>query len=123
MAKRTKLVRVPGTTNNITKGILNYLNLREHFAFRVNSGGVWDQSVGRFRAGRSLGVSDILCCLKGGRFLAIEVKNAATKDRVRPSQVAFRLGVMAAGGDYIIARSYESFVSWFESQYPDLPSL
>jgi hypothetical protein len=123
MAKKIKLVRVPGTTNNITKGIINYLNSRGHFAFRVNSGGVWDPTKKRFRAGRSAGVSDILCCLKGGpifsggRFLAIEVKNEATKDRIRPAQTAFKANVAAADGYYVTAASYDGFVSWFNSSF------
>ncbi len=128
--RKTKIVRVPATTNNITKGIINYLNAKGHFAFRVNSGGVWDPRTNEFRRGRSAGVADILCCIKvetteafgggfnyRGEFLAIEVKNGATKDRSRPAQRMFGEKLEAAGGDYTVARSYDQFVKWFETVY------
>lgn len=133
MAKKmSKIVRVPATTNNITKGIINYLNASGHFAFRVNSGGVYDPTKGSFRANAKAGAADIICCIKrryvnpiclsgpariSGEFLAVEVKNKATKDRARPAQQRFGASVVGAHGVYFIASGYNEFVTWFESTY------
>jgi Holliday junction resolvase len=117
MAKTTgRLVRVKLTSGNITRGIINYLTVKGHLAFRIQSTGLWDPVKKQFRqSGSKKGVADIICCY-GGKFLAIEVKNEKTHDRIRPDQITFSRDVAAAGGIYIIARSYKAFTDWYESQ-------
>lgn len=126
--KRVKVVRVPGTTNNITKGIINYLASRGHFAFRVNNTGVWDEQKQLFRKTGSEGVADIIGCINSihrmpgvnflyGQFIAIEVKNKATRDRMSAAQKEFRDCTESALGIYFVAKGYEEFVQWFESIY------
>jgi hypothetical protein len=117
MATKTKLVRVPGTTNNITKGIINYLNVRKNcFAFRVNNGGVWDPVRGTFRRAARAGISDIVACVNG-EYLSIEVKNKATGDKMSEAQIVFSGEVVRAKGRYMVANDYETFVAHFEMIY------
>jgi hypothetical protein len=128
-----RLVKVQATTNNITRGIVNYLNARGHYAFRVNSTGIWDpvKKVFRRPVKGSRGVADVICCLhyvkemptpsgytkfNTGLFLAIEIKNERTRDKKRAEQIEFSEKIAKAGGVYIITKSYFSFVDWYEKQ-------
>jgi hypothetical protein len=133
--KRTRIVKVPGTTANITKGIINFLNSKGHFAFRVNNTGVWDEARQAFRrANTEPGIADILCCfhytkpmINGplltnfnvGIFMAIEVKNEETKDRMSPAQINFRENVAAAGGTYLTTPSLGSFIKWYNENHDE----
>jgi hypothetical protein len=116
--KRTKIVRVPGTTNNITKGIINYINARKDcFAFRVNNAGVYDEAKKVYRKSDRSGIADIIACL-WGEFVAIEVKNKTTRDRMSEAQKGFEAAVTDAGGWYFIVTDYEEFVKLFEEPRP-----
>jgi hypothetical protein len=128
-SKKTKIVRVPGTTNNIKKGIRNFLNSKGHFAFLVNNTGIWDEARQAFRmAHTEPGIADVICCFhytkpmvngplltnfNVGLFMAIEVKNADTKDKLSQAQKDFRDNVAAAGGTFIETPSVESFINWY----------
>jgi len=120
--KTARLVKVKATTNNITRGIINFLNVRGHYAFRVNSTGIWDpvkQVIRRPNSPR--GIADIVCCLRlkdrsAGMFLSIEIKNAQTKDRMRPNQKQFALDIAQAGGWPLVVTSYGEFLRWYEDQ-------
>jgi len=123
-AKRAKIIKVPGTTNNITKGIINYLKSKGHFARRINTTGIFDENKKLFRRSSNKGTSDIIACVSCrnepggiyfGQFLAIEVKNKGTKDTLSDDQKKFGDEVVNAHGVYYTAIGYEEFVGWFES--------
>ena len=88
--------------------ILDYLNKRGIFAFKVNTVGIFDpvkkvyRSMGKFTL---KGTSDILGIMKGGRFLAIEVKSK--RGKVSKEQKAFLYRVNKLGGLGFVARSLE----------------
>lgn len=112
-----RLIKVKATTNNITRGIVNFLNVRGHFAFRINSTGIWDPERKVFRKpNQRYGLADIVCCLYGGKFLAVEVKNEITKDRLRKNQEAFEIELAKAGGVYYIAKNMFDFIDWYQLQ-------
>lgn len=112
-----RLVKVKATTNNITRGIVNFLNVRGHFAFRVNSTGIWDPTKRIFRKpNQKYGLADIVCCLHGGKFLAVEVKNQITKDRMKRNQEAFESELVKAGGVYYVAKNMFDFIDWYNVQ-------
>lgn len=132
--KRIKVVRVPGTTNNITKGIISFLTFNGHYAFRVNTKGTYDPRKKQYiRDGAEKGVSDIICFLNAQNVtgyvcdssrpvaivLCIEVKNEQTKDRMRKAQDTFAEKVRAVNGRHIVATSYDNFVRWFHHNYCD----
>lgn len=127
---------VPLNTNNITTGIINFLESEGHVAMRINTQGQFEQItpasynykqlistieiakmygyvVGKWRKSNSTeGVSDVLCCLKGGKFLAVEVKFG--KDRLSPAQSELLNKIFVLGGEYCIAKSLEDFIKYYE---------
>jgi hypothetical protein len=133
MAKRrVKLVRVPGTTSNIKTGIVNFLLAHGHYAVKIDTVGVWDKAKKTFRrSGTRKGTADVMGCIhyvkkmmagniettfNCGLFIAIEVKNENTNDRVRPEQLQEADLIAKAGGLYLITPSVESFVQWYYTQ-------
>lgn len=107
------------TEAQIQKQVLEYLTLRGHFAFRVNTMGVpmWDgKSFKGFRPSPMKGVADILGVrgkpargVPAGQAFAIEVKDK--KGKPSKEQVAFLEEVNRKGGLGIVARSIEDVQS------------
>ena len=69
---------------------------------RVIGSGKWT------KGGATLGVADVTGVI-GGRYVEIEVKIG--RDRQREDQRAHQLQVEAAGGKYIIVKSFDDFLS------------
>lgn len=128
---------LPVDTNSLTKAIQQLVQLKYRgFPMRINTMGVvrpltkkqvpsnrvwaWVQQVKQSllqlkikivigiytTSGSTKGVSDILCCIKG-RFVAIEIKNPSTKDKLRESQIWFNSKVEKNGGITIVGSSVE----------------
>jgi len=93
----------------VVRTCLDYLQLRGILAWRNNTVGVYDQTAKRYRtnAGRN-GIADILGCLPGGRFLAIECK--AGKGHLSPAQIEFQHDIIEMGGLHIVARSVDDLI-------------
>ena len=101
------------TANDLTKQILQYLDLVGVLAWRNNSGLLPDANgVRRIRAG-AVGSGDVLAVMPPeGRFLSIEVK--VGKDRVRDSQRDWNEKVRRRGGRAIVARSLQDVIDVVE---------
>lgn len=103
MKKKRSGVREIHTEN----AILDYLALRQVFAWKARTVGTWDQKRSVFRA-RSrrymVGISDIVGIYRG-KPLAIEVKTG--NGYLRPDQKKFLHRFNEAGGIAIVARSVE----------------
>jgi hypothetical protein len=56
----------------------------------------------------SVGSSDIVACLPGGRFLAIECK--AGKGKMTPEQVEFQREIIRQGGLFVLAYRVEDLI-------------
>lgn len=93
-----KKILAPATTENITKGIINFLNNEGHFAMRIERTGIWDEAKQQFRkSGTTESVLDIYCCLApSGRSLWIDVKKG--KDRLSTGQKNFIADIKERGG-------------------------
>ena len=112
---KAKAGKLPGeTANRITANIIRVVNMRPGcVAYRVNNVGVWDEKKQVRRAGNTeKGLPDIWCCLYG-RFVVIEVK--AGKDRQSEDQAKRQSEIERAGGVYLIIRSTDGFLKWFEN--------
>jgi|DEB0MinimDraft_3_1074331.scaffolds.fasta_scaffold00323_14 penicillin-binding protein-related factor A (putative recombinase) len=100
---------------NIENTILDWINLRPRgFAFKVNTVGIYDASIGGYRkTGKYTlkGTSDILG-LWHDKFLAIEVKTA--RGRVSAEQKAFIDKVKSQGGIAFVARSLDEAIKHLE---------
>jgi hypothetical protein len=100
----------------IQKGVLDYLKLKGHHVFRVNTQGVplhGKGFEGRFRPSPMKGVSDLIgCCGRShkdkGRFFAIEVKSETGK--LTEEQALFLNNVIEAGGIGLVARSIDDVI-------------
>lgn len=143
----TKLRRVPATTNNITTGIINYLRKDGHSASRVNTQGNFEPahppgrnspvakamfvligsgySVGHWKtSGARVGVADIVCCMHpSGSFLAIEIKNSATNDKMSKEQQEYSEEIRKSGGDYWIVTSYAQFLELYNRSIWSFPVI
>lgn len=116
---KTRTRQVPATTNNITTGIINFLNSKGHLAIRVNTIGLYDPIAQIFRKpdANSKGCPDILACMNYdgvGYFAGIEVKNGLTGDRMRADQEVFHKRILASGGLIFVAHSYQEFLDWYK---------
>lgn len=115
IGKAKKAATIPSeTANGITSAIIRVVSMRPRcVAYRVNNVGVWDAAKGVHRGGNTeKGLPDIWCCLNG-RFVVIEVK--AGKDRQSDEQKHRQFEIERAGGVYLLIRSKDEFLKWFEN--------
>lgn len=112
------------TANGLTKCIIDFLRLRGMQAERIScEGRVIDArktysdvvgnlktvgSIKRVRTSAQVGTADISATIRG-RSVKIEVK---MNDRQSPAQRAYQQQVEAAGGLYVIARTFQGFCDW-----------
>ena len=85
--------------SDIRKQIMDYLALRGVVAWLSHDG--WHRP-------SAIGVPDILGILKGGRFLAIEVKRPG--ERTTQAQAEFAARISEAGGLVLLANGIEDVV-------------
>lgn len=100
------------SANALTKCIVDYVRIKGGFASRINSTGIYDKRLGKYRTGtQKRGIADIWATHKG-KSLQIEVK--AGKDRQSDEQRKVETEQTAAGGLYFIAHDFTSFKQWFD---------
>ncbi len=97
--------------SHIQKAIIDFLKVKKILCFKHRNVGIYKQATNSYipLAFGEKGISDIIGCLKNGRFLAIEVKRKGNK----PSneQLEFIERVNKMGGVGIIAYSLDDVVS------------
>jgi len=95
------------TESGIVNAIRAYLELAGCIVVRINSGAIVipNEKSRRLYRGAPAGTADILGCLPGGRFFALEAKRPGKK--ATPKQAAFLESVRAAGGIAGVACSIE----------------
>lgn len=106
------------SANALTTAILACIELHGGYAVRINTQGQYNEKLGRrtFSTTRK-GTADIHGCLSG-RHLSIEVKFQG--DTLSEEQKSTASDVERAGGLYFVARDYEAFWHWFQTQFPTL---
>ena len=99
----------------VVRACLDFLEIKQIVAWRNNTTGVYDPATKRMRknAGRN-GVADILGCLPGGRFLAIECK--AGRGKLSADQVEFQRDIIRQGGLHIVAYRVEDVIEVLEAE-------
>ena len=106
------------TANGLTKAICDFINYQGYQAERINTMGTAREK--KTTAGKVIGVTwtkgtstagsaDISATIKG-RSVKIEVK---IKDRQSEAQKRYQEHIEKAGGIYIIAKDFDSFVEWY----------
>jgi hypothetical protein len=107
------------TANGLTRAICDYINYNGYQAERINTMGTAREK--KTTAGKVIGVTwtkgtstagsaDISATIKG-RSVKIEVKIG--KDRQSEAQKRYQENIEKAGGTYIIAKDFDSFVEWY----------
>ena len=108
------------TANGLTKCVKDFLNFSQHQAERINTMGVFRQSyrtdgtktAGQWTKGTGTpGSADISATIYG-RSVKIEVKIG--KDKQSVVQKEYQLMIEAAGGIYIISKTFDDFVEWYD---------
>jgi len=105
-------------SNSLTTAIIQYIQLHQGEAFRINVMGLYDVKLKRWKkTGMKAGFSDIQAVYKPKnlRFalcLYIEVKIG--KDKQSKEQKEFEEKTNRAGGLYFIARTLPDFITWFD---------
>lgn len=92
----------------IENAILEYLNMRNIFAWKVKTVGTFDPTTKRFRSPSKYylkGQPDISAILPGGRFLGLEVKSKLGK--LSEHQKIFLKRISDAGGVAACVRSVD----------------
>jgi len=118
------------TANGLTKAIIEFLRLSGHQAERISTTGrpidsrqTFVDVTGRSRTIGSLtwipgtgtnGSADIHCCING-RAVRIEVKIGS--DRQSAAQKKYEKQVVTSFGIYYVARTFETFVKWYEQRF------
>jgi hypothetical protein len=109
------------TANGLTRAICDFINYQGYQAERINTMGTAREK--KTTAGKVIGVTwtkgtstagsaDISATIKG-RSVKIEVKIG--KDRQSEAQKRYQENIEKAGGIYIIAKDFDSFVDWYEN--------
>lgn len=96
------------TETSIVSAIREYLEMVGCIAVRINAGAIVVPGEGKSRRlyrGAPAGTSDILGCLPGGRFFALEAKRPGKKATLK--QQAFLESVREIGGIAGVASSIE----------------
>jgi hypothetical protein len=101
--------------NQLTSDIMDYLLEKNCAAARINTTGIYDEKLGRYRkSGSTNGVEDVTCTypldVKGttiGLTIAIEIKIG--KDKMSDDQKKRKQRIELAGGIYIVAKEMEQF--------------
>lgn len=101
------------TANGLTRCVVDFVRFHGGQAERINTTGVPEQRGGRIvwrKSNTTKGSADISATI-AGRSVKIEIKIGA--DRQSEAQVRYQVSVEQAGGLYVIAKDFTSFVEWY----------
>lgn len=110
------------TANSLTRCIITFLRLHGHQAERVNTMGRQITA----KSGRQIyipttgskGSADISAVIHG-RAVKVEVK--VGKDRQSGHQREYQRAIECAGGVYVIAKTFDQFIQWFDTFNTNTP--
>lgn len=110
-----------GTTNGLTKYVSEFIKWSGGYSNRLNVAGRQIGGITKTMSGAQFddrkfitastkkGTEDLDCVWQGKK-IAIEIKNALTKDKLRPDQVKQKQRIERAGGMYWVVTSPEDFL-------------
>jgi len=110
------------TANGLTACVVAYAKLNGCFASRLNTTGVYDTKLRKFRhTTQRRGLPDVLITGPDGISIFAEIK--VRKDRMSEHQERIREEQQQAGGIYLTINSFTQFYDWFNDKYavPSVP--
>lgn len=106
------------SANDLTRCIVDYLNLSGHFATRLSSTGTFRADIGKYIPSQQrVGLPDVFAVVEGHAVL-IEIKIGA--DRLSDAQKRAITCLKRAGACVYVARDFQSFYDWFTALLPTL---
>lgn len=115
----------PNSTNGLTKCIVHWFLLNGHFAERTNTMGVYREGEtivdvvgftrkmkGSYTKGTGTKGSSDIKAMAMGRSIMIEIKFG--KDRMSPAQKSYKDRIIAAGGIYLVAKTFDQFMDDYD---------
>jgi hypothetical protein len=101
-----------GSTGDLTKCVLDFLKMKGSYCGRTNTTGTYSAKLGRFiNSGATRGQSD-LNAIVDGRSWQIELKIG--RDALSSHQVKVQEQVQAAGGLYLVVKSFTDFIHQYK---------
>jgi hypothetical protein len=114
------------TSNGLSNCIISFLKMCGHHAERtenegrvINNRKLVTYTIGRTRiigSTKRIYTSDLKAVIKG-RFVAIEIKCSATHDQQSQAQKDYEKLVVASGGMFFTASTFEGFFSWYNTTF------
>ncbi|WP_264552775.1 hypothetical protein [Flavobacterium sp. N2038] len=105
-------------TNDLTRCVIDFVNLNNYQAERINSTGQQINLNGKtkwIKGSGQVGTSDISATIKG-RSIKIEIKCEGTRDNYQSKdQIEYQKQIERAGGVYIVIRNFTQFYDWFNA--------
>ena len=104
------------SSNDLTKCVVDYLDLIGGWATRINSTGTYRPDIGFTFGNTKKGTADVMGTLPDGRSICVEVKIG--RDRQSKYQKKVESEINRANGIYIIAKTFQQFHDDLQSLYP-----
>jgi hypothetical protein len=115
------------TTGELTRCVMDYLELRGGYAVRINVQGQARVEKIQTAAGTlskinytksttTKGTADLHATYEG-KHISIEIKNRNTRDRMSPEQKEVQARVEQAGGIYYVCTCFDEFYKWFNEKF------
>lgn len=100
-------------TNALTRCVMDWISLNGGYSVRINVQGQYDERRKIWRKSQTeRGTADIHSCISG-KHVSIEIKFG--KDRQSDDQKRVQEKVEASGGVYLIVKTFEDFLNWWDS--------
>jgi hypothetical protein len=97
----------------LTACVVKYIELMGGWASRVNSTGIYDKNLQRFRTStQKRGIADVIATYKG---LSLQVEIKIGRDKMSEDQMKVQQQVQQAGGMYFVAHDFTEFKQWFDN--------
>ncbi|MBK7628100.1 MAG: hypothetical protein IPJ16_13055 [Bacteroidales bacterium] len=101
------------SSNSLTQCIVKYITLKGGFASRINSTGIYDRKLHRYRLGtQKRGLADVMATFRG---LSLHIEVKAGKDRQSEAQKKIESEVIRSGGYYYLARNFTEAKQWIDN--------
>jgi hypothetical protein len=117
---RVKSKYTDATANDLTRCLVDFFELQEHFATRLASTGTYREDLKCYVPSQQVkGMPDVLACVAPfGRLVAVEVKIG--RDRLSNDQKATIAVLRASGALVYVATDFQGFYEWIVAQIPAL---
>jgi hypothetical protein len=100
-----------GTANELTSAVVRFLQLKSHWATRINTMGKYLTHERKWIPGTTQrGTADIHTVING-RHVSLELKIG--RDKMSPDQVETKRQIEASGGVYMVIKTFQEFYDWY----------